>query len=144
MSIYIDRIKNKEPEGGAPIFKFEKPGDLIVAKFCGRRTVTVKSIKSDTPGRALDVIIIESEKSGRPGPAGPHTIFESDHITQLLDGANLKPGNGFSLRYDNQNRSSRFKAFAFEKLSDAEAAQLIGVGFGPNDGNGASADDVPW
>jgi hypothetical protein len=124
MSKFLDRIKRREPEGGAPLFKFEKEGDAIVAEFRGRRTVNAKAIKSDNPGRALDVIILQSEVSGQPGPTGAHTVFENGHITQLLDDANLQPGDVFSLRYASQNRATRFKAFAFEKLSAEEVEEL--------------------
>ena len=41
MSKFLQRIKEREPEGGAPIFKLENPGDVIVAEFKGRRTVSI-------------------------------------------------------------------------------------------------------
>jgi len=124
MSRFLERIKGREAEGGAPVFKFEFPGDVIVAQFRGRRTVNVKG-SDNGPARALDVFIIESESRAKPGPQGPATIFESGHITQLLDGANLNVNDVFSLRFVSQNRKSRFKAFAFEQLSDDESCELF-------------------
>jgi hypothetical protein len=126
MSVFMDRIEKKQPEGGAPIFKFERPGDAIVSEFKGRRTVKTKSVKADEPARALDVVILESKVSGQPGPEGPHTVFESGDITRAMDNANLKPGDVFSLRYHSQDKATRYKRFAFEKLSDEEAKQLRG------------------
>jgi hypothetical protein len=126
MSKYTDQIEGAEPEGGAPLFKFEKPGDLIIGEFRGRRTVKTKASKDGVPGRALDVTIIESKVDGRPGPTGPATVFESGHVTQLLDGAGMNPGDAFALRYHSQDRVSRFKKFAFKKYSEAETAELLG------------------
>ena len=127
MSRFIDQIEGAEPEGGNPIFKFETPGDLIIAEFLGRRSVKTKASKDGTPARALDVKIVESKVNGGSGPEGPATIFESGHVTQILDGANLEAGDAFALRYHSQDRASRFKRFVFKKYSADETAELLGM-----------------
>jgi len=55
----------------------------------------------------LDCEIVESnvvDNRGHEseGPTGVHSIFESSHVTQLMDRLALKPGDGFfltALRY---------------------------------------------
>ena len=126
MSRFLDEIENVEPQGGNPIFKFEKPGDLLIGQFVGRRTVKTKASKDSQPARALDVFVIESKLNGRAGPTGPVTVFESGHISQLLDAANMMAGNAFALRYHSQDRATRYKKFAFKKYSEDETEELLG------------------
>jgi len=125
----VPRIKSNSY---GEVFKFQTEGDRIDATYNGRRTV-----KTQTQGDAsvLDVDIIESvqvDDNGveSPGPMGPHSIFESKHITQLLDEANLQPGERFILCFDEIGKNG-FKRFAFERA-------------GNGNGNGDFAnDDVP-
>jgi hypothetical protein len=116
------------PEDGAPIFKFASVGDHVVAKFVGRRR-DVKT-KQGT-AIALDVEILASTVVGDKSVTGPHSVFESGHITQLLDRANLATGDVFVLRLDSVDRKSRFKKFAFKKVIDT------------NGSDGEPPDDVP-
>ena len=115
-------VKFLEPTEGSAIFKFDVPRVRIAARFLARRSVRTKQQES---ARALDVDILESvivDERGQEttGPTGKFTIFESGHITQIMDGANLQPGDGFTLCLASIDRTSRFKKFGFEKMGPDE------------------------
>jgi hypothetical protein len=119
----LDRFKDAKPEGGLPIFKFEEPGDAVVAKFLRRRPVKTKM----GDGNALDLDIIECSDGET---VGPHSTFESGHITRIFDSHNLNPGDRFFLRLHEIDAKNKFKRFAFE---------LIDGG-----GNPPSDDEIPF
>ena len=49
------------------------------------------------------------------GPSGVHSIFESTHVCQLMDRAQLKPGDHFFLQLCNINKTSKFKKFVLKR-----------------------------
>ena len=115
-------VKFLEPSEGNTIFKFNNPRDRIAARFLARRSVKTKQQEN---ARALDVEILEStivndRGEEAAGPTGNHTIFESDHITQIMDNERLEPGDGFTLCFASRNPKSRFKKFGFERMSPDE------------------------
>jgi hypothetical protein len=125
----LDRFKNAKPEGGLPVYKFEKIGDAIAARFIKRR----QGIKTQLgTGKVLDVEILECSDSET---VGPHTIFESGHITRIFDAHNLASGTRFYLRLHEIDRKSKFKRFAFELIDDQQASA-------PSDED--IPDDVPF
>ena len=107
----LRECKDLPPEEGT-VFKFEKPGDAIVARFSGRRR-NVSTKKSATPATCLDCEILSAVNSNARGPA---TIFESGHITQLMDRVGLMPGQGFYLRLHEVDGKTRFKKFSYKRL----------------------------
>lgn len=116
-----------KPEEGT-VFKFERPGQAICARFMARRSgVQTKSVA--TLSKCLDVEILEATDIDTVGPA---TIFESSHITQLMDKANLTAGQGFVLKFCNVDRKTRFKRFAYKRLPELDST--IG---GPLEGSGS-------
>jgi len=124
----LEKTKNLNPVDDAPIFKFAEIGDAIDARFIDRRReVTTKQGLAT----ALDVEILESAVTDGESVTGKLTIFESGHITQLMDAANLSPGDRFILRLHSVNKASRFKKFFFQKVVDE-----------PSDENGG--DSPPW
>src|SRR5687767_14960478 len=80
----LQETKNLPPKDGCPIYRFQAVGDAFVADFMGRRR-GIKTKQGDAI--ALDVDICAS--MGSESVAGPHSIFESGHITQIMDKANL-------------------------------------------------------
>jgi hypothetical protein len=115
-------VKFVEPSEGNTIFKFNNLGDRFEGRFLARRSVKTKQQES---ARALDVQILESiivndRGEEAEGPTGNHTVFESDHITQLMDAAKLQPGDGFRLCFGSRNPKSRFKKFGFERMTQEE------------------------
>ena len=52
---------------------------------------------------------------------GHATIFESSHISQLMERANLTAGQGFVLKFCNVDRRTRFKRFAYKRLPELDA-----------------------
>ena len=59
----------------------------------------------------------------QPVMPGPYSIFESKHITRAsLTGYNLNPGDVFVPKFDSVNRKTRFKKFAFQKISAANGS----------------------
>jgi len=108
---------NEQPQDDSPIFKFTTSGDAIDAEFVGRR----HNVKTKT-GEAivLDVNILDSVVVGDQPVTGRHSIFESSHVSQIMDMAGLNPGDRFVLRLHNVNRKSRFKKFYFKQVGEAE------------------------
>ena len=130
----LDETKNLPPEDGAPLFKFADIGDSFVAKFMGRRT-GIKTKAGVGEATALDVMVLASTLRGDENPpTGPHTVFESTHISQLMTQHNLEPGNAFILRLASIDKRSRFKKFYFKRLKDSDLAA-----YGLND----NGDDCP-
>jgi hypothetical protein len=118
----LKETRDLPPEDGAPIFKFTDIGDSFVAKFMGRRT-GIKTKAANGTATALDVEILASELRGDENPpTGPHTVFESTHISQLMDQQGLVPGDAFILRLASIDRKSRFKKFYFKRLSESDVA----------------------
>jgi hypothetical protein len=103
----LARFKDAKPEGGLPIFKFDVPGIAIAARFNDRRQIETKL----GSGKCIDVDIIECSDAET---TGPHTIFESKHITQILDSHPLSRGTRFYLRFHEVDPKSQFKRFVFE------------------------------
>ena len=92
---FLEATKDLVPEDNAPLFKYTTPGDAIDAKFGGRR----RGVKTQQGiAIALDVNILESNVVGDKPITGYATIFESGHITQIMDRENLSPGDRFVLR----------------------------------------------
>ena len=112
----LDQFKNLKPQGGLPIFKFKAEGDAIVAKLI-ERWVGVQTKMG--PGNALDLEIIENANGAE---LGPHTIFESRHITEIFDKHAPKPGDVFILKLYSIDEKSGFKKFAF-KIIESGAAE---------------------
>src|SRR5215467_1348533 len=116
----VPRIKPSNSYG--EIFKFQNEGDRIDAEFIGRRTV--KTQNQDL-APVLDVDIIESTIVSigggieSPGPTGPYCVFESKGITQLLDDANLQPGDRFILCFHEIGKNN-FKRFALQKVESGD------------------------
>ena len=106
-----------EPDEGA-VFKFDRPGQAIVARFVARREgVHTKSVTG--LATCLDVEILQATDSDIVGPA---TIFESSHISQIMERANLSAGQAFVLKFYNVDRRTRFKRFAFKRVPKLDAA----------------------
>jgi hypothetical protein len=103
----LDRFKGSKPEGGLPIFKFETAGTAIVASFIRRRPVTTKL----GSGNVLDVDILECS-DGKT--TGPHSIFESSHVTRIFDSRDVVAGDQFFLKLHEIDPQSGFKRFSFE------------------------------
>ena len=96
----LDQYKEIKPEGGLPTYKFENVGDAVVGKFIARR----QGIKTKMgTGNALDIEIIECSDGST---VGPHTIFESGHLTMIFDANPLKAGEQFYLRLNDIDRKS--------------------------------------
>ena len=112
----VPRIKaNNQGE----VFKFQNEGDRIDANYIARR---ITKTKKQEAAAVLDCDIIESvtvDDKGveTAGPTGPRSVFESKHVQQLLDRANLQPGDRFRLCYDKEGKGG-FKVFGFEKVSE--------------------------
>jgi hypothetical protein len=107
-----------EPDEGA-VFKFERPGQAIVARFVARRK-NIRTKSATGLATCLDVEILQSTGSDIVGPA---TVFESSHITQIMDRANLSAGQAFVLKFHNVDRRTRFKRFAFKRVPELDAAE---------------------
>src|SRR5437870_2138753 len=93
----LESFRNVPPEDGSPIFKFETIEDSFIARFVRRR----RDVKTKT-GTAvcLDAdILCSTVEDGEKGPIGSHSVFESSHITQIMDTAELRPGDVFVLRF---------------------------------------------
>ena len=109
---YLDRAEKLEPDGGGALVKFTTPGDTIVARFIARDGVQTKM----GAGTRLSVNVLESNIEGvEPGPA---SIFESGHISQILDREHLAPDEGFMLKLCAIDQKTRFKRFGFQRLPD--------------------------
>jgi hypothetical protein len=120
----LARFDNLKPATLSETFKFKTPGDAIFAKYLGRR-LNVQGKNMTESANILDVEILQSTvNDDEEGDAGKHGIFESTGITAIMDGANLKEGDVFYLRFDSVDKKSRFKRFAFKKLSETEAIEL--------------------
>jgi hypothetical protein len=126
----IEATKSLEPDDNSPIFKFTSVGDVIDAKFVGRRR-GIKTKQGDAI--ALDVDILDSIVVGDRPVTGRASVFESGHITQIFDRENLSPGDRFVLRLHSVDRKSRFKKFFFKKAESLAA----------NGGDDDPFDDVP-
>src|SRR5262249_25611862 len=122
---YLSQFDNVKPEGTLPLFKFEEPGQKIVAKFLGRRECTTKIGNS----KILDVEIQENNGPER----GEHSIFESGHLTTIFDRYQLQPGDVFYLRLDSIDGKTKFKRFAFKLISGNGRKQ-----------SPAADDDIPF
>ena len=107
-SSILDKFKNIKPEGGLPIFKFEEEGDAIVGKLIARRVGVPTKMGI---GNAIDVDIVENANGEE---LGPHTFFESGHLTRIFDSKSVKAGDVFVLKFDSIDLKSGFKRFAFE------------------------------
>jgi hypothetical protein len=116
----LESFRNVPAEDGSPIFKFETIEGSFIARFVRRR----RGIKTKTGvAICLDVDILYSTvEDGKKGPTGPQSVFESNHITQIMDSVELKPGDIFVLRF--AALSKRFKRFYFKKLSESELAAI--------------------
>jgi hypothetical protein len=113
---FLKEFDSLKPEEGA-VFKFERPGQAICARFIARRNgVQTKSVTA--LAKCLDADILEATDTDMVGPA---TIFESSHITQLMERANLSAGQGFVLKFCNVDRRTRFKRFAYKRLPELDA-----------------------
>jgi hypothetical protein len=113
---YLTRAQNLEPDGGGAVVKFANTGDAVVARYVERETVKTKMGES----RRLSVDIVESNIDGvEPGPAA---IFESSHVTQIMDRKRLTAGQGFMLKLCDIDKKSRFKRFGFDRVTDIDAA----------------------
>src|SRR5215831_12446280 len=99
--------ENKPDEGN--VFKFDSPGDRIHAEYKSRRTVTTKQGE----GKILECEIFESRINGgtEAGPSGQAVVFESGHITQLVEKYGLKDGDAFILQFCGVDKKTRFKRF---------------------------------
>jgi hypothetical protein len=83
----LDKYKNVQPEGGLPIYNFEKVGDAIGARFLKRRQVKTKN---GGLRMCVDCDILECSDGVT---VGPHTIFESTHLSQIFDSNALNFGD---------------------------------------------------
>jgi hypothetical protein len=119
----FNRFDKLEPSSNADQFKFRNAGDQIFARYLGRR-LNVQTKNMTEPANILDVEILQSTVDGEEGPVGKHGIFESTGITSIMSSANLNPGDAFYLRFDSTDKKSRFKRFAFKKLSEEEVIEL--------------------
>ena len=123
----LDELEQLEPVAlnTDPLFKFEDPGTWIYAKFRGRR-FEVKTESVDNPSTVLDVQILTSRVDDKDGPTGPHGIFESTTISQIMNEAKLATGDPFYLKFTGTKKvkRGRVKQFAFKRLSEAECAKL--------------------
>lgn len=116
MNSILSKLDGLKPEEGT-VFKFDRPGQAICARFIGRRSgVQTKSVTA--LGTCLDVEILEATDGDMVGPA---TIFESSHISQLMERAKLTTGQAFVLKFCNVDRRTRFKRFAYKRLPDLDA-----------------------
>jgi hypothetical protein len=105
---------NLEPEGGAPLLKFDAIGIAIIAVLVQMRTGI--RTKLDANATVADVDILESST----GATGRHSIFLSTHLVQLVDEYKLSTGDQFYARLHEINPQSRFKKFAFKIISRAK------------------------
>jgi hypothetical protein len=120
----LDKFKDLKPEGGLPVFKFSNQGDAIVGKLIARRVGIHTKMGV---GNAIDVNILENSNGAE---LGPHSVFESGHITKIFDQHAPKPGDTFILKLDSIDEKSNFKRFAFKLVESASSA--------PTD------DDIPF
>src|SRR5262245_22264946 len=107
----VARFKNLKPKDGLPIFRFEKTGDAIAARFLRRRDGI--RTKLDNDARAVDVEIIESSDELT---RGEHTIFLSTHLKKIFDEYQLSPGDRFVLKLCSVDEDNGFKRFACELI----------------------------
>jgi hypothetical protein len=120
----LSRFDKLEPATLSETFKFKREGDAIFARFLGRR-LNVQTKNMQEPANILDIEILRSViNDGDEGDVGKFGIFESTGITTIMEGANLQVDDVFYLRFDSTDRKTRFKRFAFKKLSEAEAVEL--------------------
>jgi hypothetical protein len=125
----LQRFSSSKPEGGLPIFKFDGEGDAIAARFIKRR----QNIKTQLgTGSVVDVDIIERSDGGA---LGPHTIFESGHLTRIFDSHDLQAGDRFYLRLHEVDQKSKFKRFAFELVDGPRP---------PRAADDALPDEIPF
>ena len=121
---FLNRAEKLEADGGGSVIKFSRIRDAIVARFIGRDTVRTKMGE----GKRLRVEIVETNIEGvEPGPA---VIFESGHISQIMEKNKLTLGQGFMLKLCDIDRKSRFKRFGFDRLTEIDACSP------PNDDGG--------
>jgi len=117
---FLDKYKHVQPEGGLPIYNFEKVGDAIAARFLKRRQV-----KTQNGGlrMCVDCDILECSDGVT---VGPHTFFETTHLAKILDLNTLNFGERFYLRLHEILDDYRgFKKFAFQ-LIDGEKPRANG------------------
>jgi len=90
-------------------------GDAIVARFIGRRAGIKTKLGTET---VLDIDIIESSDGST---AGPHSIFESGHLTKIFDTNQLNAGDQFYLRLYEIDRTTKYKRFAYRPIRNDDA-----------------------
>ena len=131
---FLKNIENLNAED-ASVFKFDRAGQAICARFIARRSgIQTKSVTA--LASCLDVEILEATDTDIVGPA---TIFESSHITQLMDKANLTAGQAFVLKFCNVDRRTRFKRFAYKRLPELDSTAGAQVDRPGTDENGKEA-----
>jgi len=123
-SSILDKFKDLKPEGGLPVFKFVAEGDAIAGKLIERRVGIQTKMGA---GNAIDVDIIENSNGE---DLGPHTVFESGHITKIFDRHALQLGDTFYLKLDSIDEKSGFKRFAFKLVENTSKT--------------SSDDDIPF
>ena len=112
---FLNRAEKLEADGGGNVIKFSRIGDAIVARFIGRDTVRTKMGE----GKRLSIEIVETNiEAVEPGPA---VIFESGHISQIMQKNKLTVGQGLILKLCDVDRKSRFKRFGFARLTEIDA-----------------------
>jgi len=126
LTLLVDKILS-ECDGLAPVegavFKFETPGQAIVARFVARR----KGIKTKSVVGSATCLDVEILKATNGGMAGRATIFESSHISQIMDSANLTEGQAFLLKFYDEDKKTRFKRFAYRRVPELDARVEGGV-----------------
>jgi hypothetical protein len=130
----LEKYQDLKPKNdGGKVFKFSATSDILMGRFT-RRRVGIETKMGQ--GNAVDVDILESST----GQLGPHTLFESSHLTQIFDKEALTEGDCFVLRLA-EITSKGFKKFAFQLVDeDGEPVEPVAE---TSDGNGAS-DDIPF
>lgn len=116
MSILDEELEPEESE----FFKFRNHGDRIYARFIGRDNIKTKNQEA---APILYCKIIESRVNDEDvGPTGVHKIFESTHVTRLLNEAKLQLDDYFVLKFCSTDETDRkMKRFALKKVPPPDA-----------------------
>ncbi len=116
------------PSSG-PSVTFLKPGDAIVAQFIERKTGLKTAIGDD---QSLTVAYVVNTNIKGVEKGANASIWEGTHVKQLMEGASLKDGDGFVLKF--LELKGKFKKFGFMQLAhdDLETeAKEAGVELAP-------------
>jgi hypothetical protein len=111
---YLHRAEKLEAYDAGNLVKFSRVADTIVARFLYRDMAKTKMGIS----KRLSVEILESNIEGvEPGPGA---IFESNHISQIMEKNKLKAGQGFMLKLCGIDKMSRFKRFGYQRVPEID------------------------